>query len=795
VYVRASDLSAIRQNFDLPGFSQAASRIQSDQSPLCNAFRYLLDGNAAHARAAVDSALVNLRACTDARTPFNPMQVAACVYDWCYDRLTLAEKNEFIAEFQRVAGLHSPYYPARSANAVVGHDTEAWLLSDQLPAGVAIYDESKTMYDSAAALFFDKFVEVRDFFFPAHMHHQGDSYIATRFQHDQLASWLFRRMGAGNVLSIEQQYVPYQIVYHLRPDGCQIKSGDTYDDIGKSSAKRRIALHTGCYYGDPWLMTMADAPYFWSFSAMDRVLEFLFRAAGAEKRPLNELPPTKYFPAPMGEMVARTGWTMGIDSRDAVVHMRIGEYFFGNHQRKDFGTFQVYFRGALAVASGVYEGVNSGYGTDHWTNYYHQTVAHNGLLIYDPAETMPRGAANDGGQTWPNGGRDHPSDLAMLTDTANGYKMGDVTARAFGPDTTAPVYSYIAGDITAAYGSNKVSAVTRSMVTLNTGNVAVPCALVVYDRVAATNAQFKKTWLVHTIQEPVVQARKISVKRDSSAYSGSGQYGGKLEVQSLLPTGAVMTKVGGAGREFWIESVQTNYATSKGNGAEPCAWRVEVSPASAALDDAFLHVLTVMDDTAAAGPAAQLLDTAGISGATLLNHAVIFSKTGQPLTQAAFRLTGTGTHRVLVTDLEPGLWTVRKDGSPLATLSASQDAKCLYFESAPGLITLDMDTTGITLNRRDPVPVRSLSASPNPFNALAFIRISLPRGTHARDIDLKIFNMRGRLVKNLSEQARRTLKGTFASAEWRTHGLPAGVYVLKLRAGGQQVSRRLTLLR
>lgn len=53
---------------------------------------------------------------------------------------------------------------------------------------------------------------------------------------------------------------------------------------------------------------------------------------------------------------------MRVESRDAVVQMRIGERFFGNHQHKDFGTFQIYYRGPLAISSGVYDL----YGSEQW---------------------------------------------------------------------------------------------------------------------------------------------------------------------------------------------------------------------------------------------------------------------------------------------------------------------------------------------------------------------------------------------------------------------------------------------
>jgi hypothetical protein len=613
------------------------------------------------------------------------MHWGACVYDWCYPLLDASERQAFITEFERIAALDAPGYPADpEASAVVGHVTEGWLLSDQLPAGVAIYDESPTMYDAAAALFIDRFVEVRDYYYPSHMHHQGDSY-ASRFAHDQGASWLFRRMGAGDVLSREQQGVPYQLVYSLRPDGQQLRSGDTYDDQGKSQSKRLVSLLTGSYYEDSHLLGVADSELFWSASDYYRVLELLFRPAALTTAPIDELPRTKMFPMPMGEMVARTGWTLGTDSPDTVVQMRIGGTFFGNHQRKDFGTFQIYHRGPLAIASGVYEGDGCDYGCDHWRNYHHQTISQNGLLIFDPNEQMLLHGdvqANDGGERWPADGADHPADLATIR--SEGYEVAEVTAWAFGPDPTTPRYSYLAGDITGAYAPAKVTSVTRAWVTFTTGDATFPAIVVGRDRVVATSADFPKTWLLHSIEEPSVEARTVSVVRQGPTWDGEGAYGGKLVVESLLPEEATITTVGGPGYEFWVPSTATSYAVTKGGAAEPGAWRVEIAPSAAAMEDSFLEVMTVMASDEPAGPTVTRLEATGMVGASADGWAALFSASGELLQSTTVTLAGAAAFHVLVADLSPGYWYVRADGEVVAAGPVTEEGRCLYFESGPG---------------------------------------------------------------------------------------------------------------
>ena len=700
VYVRPSDLPNIREKIASKEFKAAWGTVKRGAETsdsyriLCNAFVYLVTEDKVVGRRAIDLGLEAIKKSTDARVFRAPMHQCACVYDWCYDLLTEDEKREFIREFERIAASHSPGYPAKlTTGAIPGHSTEGWLLTDQLPAGVAIYDESRTMYDAAAELFFKKFVEARNFYYPGHAHHQGDSYRA-RFVYDQAASWLFRRMGAADVLSREQQFVPYHLIYCMRPDGQQIRIGDTYDHGGRSGRKQLIVTLTGSYYNDPYLLTMVDSGLLHGSSgpsAGDRVFELLFRQLGAPKRPLSQLPKTKYFAEPIGEMVARTGWQMGVESRDAVAYMRIGQYFFGNHQRKDFGTFQLYYRGALAISSGIYQGDYGQYGSEHWLNYYHQTISQNGLLIFDPSEKQHKSAVNDGGTRWPNRGADHPRDLEVLL--SNDYRMAEVTTHEFGPDEISPEYSYIAGDITNAYTA-KVSKVTRSMVTFNTQHETYPCVLVVFDRVVSTNPSFKKTWLLHTIQEPSIAGRTITVVRDQ------GQYGGKLVVESLLPAKASVTKVGGPGKDFWIESAAKNYPQHKDHpAAEPGAWRVEISPAVPAKPDDFLHVLTVMDKETAQGPAIRTITSDQLIGATVLDRVVLFGRSGALLDRASFEADGERPIKFLVCDLQPGYWSIRKNGQLLTErLPASPDGKCLYFEGTSGSYELRL------IDRRLPPP-------------------------------------------------------------------------------------------
>lgn len=688
VYLRPGDLPAIRQKIASPSFQRAWREVtEGARHPevgyVFNAFLYLVKQDREAGRRAVAGALRALRSSPVDTVAFGqPLHLAAMTYDWTYDLLTDADKRAFVAEFTRIATVDPDgvcYPAAPNAPGVVGHIVMGPLLTGQLPAGLAIHDEEPRMFEAAAMTFFNSFKPPRDFYYRGHTAHAGDSYGPHYILHDLGASWLFRRFGAGDVLVRAQRFVPYRMIYDLRPDGQQLRRGDTYDDAGDHPVKALAAQLAAQYYDDPYLLEIGTSRIFKSAAPLAGLFSLLFQSPDLRPRPIAELPLTRYFPEPAGTLVARTGWAMGPDSPDALVSMHVGQYFFGNHQHVgDFGTFQVYYRGPLAIPSGLYDGDR--YGDEHWRNYYHQTISKNGLLIFDPSEVrvhQGRPVANDGGTRWPNNGIDHPPSLSSLR--SDGYRMGKVVAVEVGPDRISPDYSYISGDLTEAYTS-KVTRVTRSMVTFNNRNTTYPATLVVFDRIRSRVPEFKKTWLLHSAQEPTLRGRTLVVTNTE------GRYRGRLIAESLLPDGGVISKIGGPGREWWIEATRTNYtAPRKPPPAEPGAWRIEVSPAVPALDDLFLHVMTVTDAGTAAGPVVQRLDGAGVVGARFLDRAVLFGRTGEALRTAGFTISGRDTVNVLVCDLHPGAWSITRDGVLVpGSIPVMSEGKCLATALVPG---------------------------------------------------------------------------------------------------------------
>jgi hypothetical protein len=128
------------------------------------------------------------------------------------------------------------------------------------------------------------------------------------------------------------------------------------------------------------------------------------------------LPQTAYYGN--GEIIARTGWDMGRDSPDMLVNMIIRRLNLNNHDHLDSGHFTVFYKEGLAVDSGIYQGVQGGYGSPHDLNWNKRTISHNAVLLYDrnaPPDTYKwhsRNTGNDGGQVFPAHARE-PVDLAV----------------------------------------------------------------------------------------------------------------------------------------------------------------------------------------------------------------------------------------------------------------------------------------------------------------------------------------------------------------------------------------------
>jgi heparin/heparan-sulfate lyase len=328
------------------------------------------------------------------------------------------------------------------------------------------------------------------------------------------------------------------------------------------------------------------------------------------------------------------------------------------------------------------------------------------------------------------------------------------------------------------------------MVTFNRFNATCPLVFMVFDRVTSTNASFKKTWLLHSLEEPGIAARRMTIVNNRPRYDKNGnldttkgRYSGKLVVDCLLPRQAVIRKVGGPGKEFWIESAATNYTMSDTPAAafEVGAWRLEVSPEAPVLADQFLHAMAVMDKDTALLETSALLDCGTMVGAALLGKAVLFSKDGLLRDSVWFDL-GVRPYDVLLVDLTPGLWKIQA-GQNKNIYTVNDTARCLYLPDCRGAYTLQAGTTSIA-----PVPDGqsegiAVSCLRNRIMAVT-VRVREPQM-----VRLTLYGVDG---KQMARPLVRKLNNRTTLVHYPYFGV-AGVYVLECRGASFSVHRKFLL--
>ncbi len=132
------------------------------------------------------------------------------------------------------------------------------------------------------------------------------------------------------------------------------------------------------------------------------------------------------------------------------------------------------------------------------------------------------------------------------------------------------------------------------------------------------------------------------------------------------------------------------------------------------------------------------------------------------------------------------------------TEAASQDYFCRPHLGLGMVGTVNVMAVTAVGDTPSPVAVRLQPNVPNPFNPSTRISFELPAD---RDgpvaVSLQVFDLKGRLVRTLVD---RTLTADNHAVIWngrdrRGQAVPAGVYFYQLDAGGQSLTRSMTLVK
>ena len=623
----------------------------------------------------------------------------AIVYDWCYGLLTDKEKAELFSCLKKVCMLGEYGLPGTSkVQYLAGHYGEC-APTAYMAIGIATYDEDPSFFDFEYNEQVNKFAPSRNPMYKAGTHNQGAQYIHVRYTHELLQHFMLNKLGLSPYDKDIYKAV-YRAIYGTIPqkkdmDGMPEGDGHKHLEMGYSQLYYLAANLSK----DPVLQTVSKDNLMATKHQSARL--FVYHNPDIQSKPMDSLCLSRFFPSPSGIMIARTKWDTDradFSSNAMVVLMNMKEYNAQNHTHMDGGNFDIYYKGHLALDAGIYQGkdAQNGWAKLNYTNYFARTVAHNSLLIYDPNEPLPGGwdkkqkvVARDGGQFFFG---DHAWDSSA--DMFKAGKSATILAEEISVGLQ-PDYSYFKGDLTNSYNvpkfisvyPPKADLVRRSFVFLNHKSNDIPGTLIVLDKVVSTNASFKKTWLLHTQNEPEIIGNKITTVNTTDGRNG------KLINTVLLPelSNANIQKIGGPGKEYWCDGQNWGSVTQEDAGC----WRIELSPRANALVDNFLNVVQAMD--AGYSPSKQNITS---SFSDNKDYAVITVKDRILAEQLALGLNdqaltfsagdGKTVYKVLITDLKAGNWKLTCPAG-IKHLTVTEAAGTLYFESTGGKFRVEKE--------------------------------------------------------------------------------------------------------
>lgn len=690
-----------------------------------NAFLYQLTGDKSYGYKAIEVSRNYMETCmvdkanatSTGRTIMQAIWSVALCYDWCYDLLTEDDKEFLIFHMLYNTKYSEPSYPpvkydvANNSSQLAGHILEFQLLGGIMALSVATYDEIPDYYNVVAGRIQQDLIPAVNRFNESATYSEGSTYGMYRHYYEVLNNYIFKAMGYENSY-YEEGLATLSYFYTRQPDGELIAEGDDYNYHKTSyvggdnyvlfmlgNMLDNSYLKTEYYRGNRKADMTTNIP-----GHLTPVMWLIMNNVDVEcDKSFRNFPLTTYTGDDTGRMYARTSWDEGFDSDAVICTMNLKTRYIMGHEHKDVGHFNIYYKGLLALDSGTYEGssfvdstgksvTSVGYGSPFHVGYTRQSIAHNTMLVYDPNETKKSDTSNvfttyDGGQKMPVKA---PWNIYHISEyDSDAAIVGEILSYNWGPDLNKPTYSYMKGDITAAY-SDKVEEYQRSFMFFNFEDETYPAALVVFDAVRSSSPAFKKTWLLQSEEEPVINGNSTTIARDTIDYTG------RLINQTLMPSnGFVISKTGEDSDGINTYDVNgTKYEMKpKSEAAEVGNWRIEISPTKAEKQSYFLNVIQIGENDESITPLqAELLEeTDTYVGVEIKDHVAYFRKDGLSKGKSFTINPGKSDDErfFAITGLAEGKWTVYDEsGRVVATEYAYEKHDSISFKAKGEKFTL-----------------------------------------------------------------------------------------------------------
>ena len=516
------------------------------------------------------------------------MFTMAQVYDWLYDSFSTDERALMIDLFERSArDLEMGYPPFENGRQcpVFGHDNEAQLLRDMFSVAIAVYDERPDIYDYCAGLFFDKFLPTYNGVNDCRMHIDGTDYGAYRTAFIHWVALIYLSMSDEHIFTDNVENLAEWLLYTLRSDGQALRIGDAFfEDKGGYTLERPFVVPMflgGALTGNENYRRYYRENFVDEFMLPSRYRgKDYYRDGGfgegmyspvihliwnrfVEPKETERLPKAKHFGTPVGATFYNDR------EKETLILMNAEEYGGISHNHLDAGSFQIYHKGILASDSGGYHL----FGSMHFKKYATRTVAHNCILIEDDNEKQYTRhrilTGRDGGARIVEGWYTEPKEIFEK------YHMSTIISHEESEDGC-----YMKVDLLPAYGEVCDKIVREMRYEANRGEYGV---FTVCDEIETKNASFKKKFLIHSQTEPEIDGNKITITHK----------GGRLVCSVLAPEEFVIDKIGGEGKEFFVNG--ENYPDDNMDGKETGWGRVEISPKNNSIYDKFLVEMVIED--------------------------------------------------------------------------------------------------------------------------------------------------------------------------------------------------------
>ena len=627
------------------------------------------------------------------------MSIMAEVYDWCYDLLSEKDKEDLVAGvINKIATAYEMGVPPSGMGAIVGHSTGSTLLRSWLAFGIAIYDDYPHIYNNVVGRIFRDFISAPDWYYKSGANFQGSAYGQGKTIVNLLSEMLVYKMSGKFMYKPKFCDTAYTFLHYIRPDDQSLRIGDdfwqrlTHYPLYETGD---LAFLAGSLYEDAYLIEWAKKLTN-NFASVDwrrdqllitPVTFLLFNKPWltTSGKDIYSIPLTNFNGSPTGAIIARSAWN---DKNAWMTYTKVGEAYAGNHEHKDAGSFQIYYKGILALTSSCYEysGLReTRYGSLLDFGYNKQTISKNSLLVYNPDKEN-----TDKEDKWIYSGGQR-LDCRSAGNTLESWLAQPISRQAktlahdFVYENGKLRAAYISGDITGAYDEETVDKLCRQTLSISTDNVNYPLLFAVYDRAISKKESFKKTYLLHVAEEPKVENNVIT------STNTKGENNGKLVSTTLLPKNPAIELIGGKGREFEVNGINLWEATENDPSIQEIGWgRVEISTVGN-LDDSFLNVMYVTDaDGDCKYIPSHLVVTDTHDGAIFLNNILLFTKTpnDQISEKTSFFINGDGSFNYYITGFKSGEWTVSVNGNSVCKVKVSEASDLITFTAFCGEIEI-----------------------------------------------------------------------------------------------------------